>query len=112
LKPLRLALDTGGTIVRFPFAEMPAQSGPIRHIVYVQTLLRLDQLVRVVVMMTTTSPLMIDRIPKGLSVKVSTANSRRLGMRNAFVIDLHRLAILPPDKDWILADWFSAHRVD
>lgn len=85
----------------FPFAEHPARSGPMRHIVYLQTMVRLRSGdIRALVMLTTTSPRMIHAIPDGLSVKISQANSVAMGMKNAFTIDVHRLALLPPTKDW------------
>lgn len=85
----------------FPFAERPSSPGPMRHIAYVQTLLRLpDGRLRVLVMLTTTSPKMIARIPEGLALAVSAENSVAMGMRNAFVIDVHRLAVLPPEPMW------------
>jgi hypothetical protein len=85
----------------FPFAEHPALPAPVRHIVYVQTRLRLKSgASRLVVMLTTTSPKMIEAIPPGLSVTVTKDSSMRMGMRNAFTIDIHRLAVLPPEPEW------------
>jgi hypothetical protein len=85
----------------FPFAERPDEPGPMRHIGYVQTLARLrDGQLRAIVLLTTTSPHMIKRIPAGLSITVSAAQSAALGMRNAFAIDIHRLAVLPLDPVW------------
>jgi len=85
----------------FPFAEHPARLGPMRHIVYLQTMVRLRSgEIRALVMLTTTSPRMIQAIPDGLSVKISQANSVAMGMKNAFTIDVHRLALLPATKDW------------
>lgn len=85
----------------FPFAERAGWPGPVRHIAYVQTLVRLrGGEVRALVMLTTTSPRMIAAIPKGLSVAIDRASSQRMGMRNAFVIDVHRLALLPLDPAW------------
>jgi hypothetical protein len=85
----------------FPFAEEPSLPGPSRHIVFVRTMLKsADGSIRALVMLTTTSPRMIVRIPEGLAVRVSEASSRSLGMRNAFVIDVHRLALLPLTAEW------------
>jgi hypothetical protein len=85
----------------FPFAEHPARPGPMRHIAYLQTMVRLRRgELRALVMLTTTSPRMIQAIPEGLSVKISRANSVAMGMKNAFTIDVHRLALLPPAKEW------------
>jgi hypothetical protein len=55
---------------------------------------------RALVMLTTTSPTMIARIPEGCSVRITRAASRSMGMRNEFVIDIHRLALLPIDGTW------------
>jgi hypothetical protein len=73
----------------------------MRHTVYVRTLVRLPSgEIRVQVMFTTTSPRMIARIPDGLSIRVSETSSRDMGMRNSFVVDIHRLALLPLDAKW------------
>jgi len=85
----------------FPFAEHPAQPAPVRHIVYVQTRVRLKSgAFRLVVMLTTTSPKMIEAIPSGLSITISKVSSLQMGMRNAFTVDIHRLAALPEDESW------------
>ena len=85
----------------FPFAERPDMPGPMRHIGYVQTLARLrDGQVRGLVMLTTTSPRMIERIPQGLGIAVSADRSAAMGTRVAFVIDVHRLAVLPLEPGW------------
>ncbi len=85
----------------FPFAERPTVPAPVRHIVYVQTMIRLrNGGLRALVMLTTTSPRLIEGIPPGLSITVSEASSRKMGMRNGFTIDVHRLALLPPEALW------------
>ena len=85
----------------FPFAEHPALPAPVRHIVYVQSRIRLNSgAVRSIVMLTTTSPKMIEAIPPGLSITISKDGSMQMGMRSAFTIDIHRLAALPPNEDW------------
>jgi hypothetical protein len=85
----------------YPFAERPRVPGPIRHIVYVQTLAKLrDDSLRAVVMFTTTSPRMIEGIPVGLSIAIPPAASVSMGMRNGFTIDIHRMALLPLEADW------------
>ena len=85
----------------FPFAERPTVPAPVRHIVYVQTMVRLRTgALRALVMLTTTSPRMIEAIPDGLGVTVSRESSLRMGMRNALTIDVHRLALLPPEPAW------------
>jgi hypothetical protein len=86
---------------RFPFAEQPTVPGPVRHIVYVRTLARFGRReLRALVMLTTTSPTMIARIPEGCSVRITQPASRAMGMRNEFVVDIHRLALLPIDRVW------------
>ncbi|MBF0394041.1 MAG: hypothetical protein HQL38_15290 [Alphaproteobacteria bacterium] len=73
----------------------------MRHIVYVQTMVRLrNGDLRALVMLTTTSPRMIDAIPPGLGISISPDASSRLGMRSGFTIDVHRLALLPPEPEW------------
>jgi len=85
----------------FPFAERPSVPGPVRHIAYVYSLVKLPTGEwRIMGLFTTTSPRMIETIPQGLSVSVPAAISVRMGMRNAFIIDVHRMAILPPEPDW------------
>ncbi len=86
----------------FPFAERPTRPGPVRHIVYVQSLARLarDNSLRIMVMFTTTSPRMIEGIPAGLSISIPAASSVAMGMRNGFAIDVHRMALLPLEADW------------
>ena len=85
----------------FPFAERPDVPGPVRHIAYVYSLAKLPTGEwRIMGLFTTTSPRMIEAIPQGLSVSVPATVSLRMGMRNAFVIDVHRMAILPPEPDW------------
>lgn len=85
----------------FPFAERPAVPAPVRHIVYAQTMVRLRTgAMRALVMLTTTSPKMIDAIPEGLCVTVSRESSLQMGMRNDFTIDIHRLALLPLEVSW------------
>jgi len=64
--------------------------------------------IRALVMLTTTSPRMIQAIPDGLSIGISQANSVAMGMKNAFTIDVHRLALLPPAKEWF-PDMESPH---
>jgi hypothetical protein len=87
----------------FPFAERPTVPGPLRHIGYVQMLARLGRNdMRALVMLTTTSPTMIARIPEGCSVRVTQASSRAMGMRNEFVVGIHRLALLPLETAWFL----------
>jgi hypothetical protein len=100
----------------FPFAEKPDLPGPIRHIAYVYRLAKLptDEL-RLMVLFTTASPRMIAAIPDGLSVTVPAANSLRMGMRSAFVVDVHRMAVLPPEREWfpdISNDRFIIGRAD
>ena len=43
---------------------------------------------------------MIEAIPQGLAISVPPPISLRIGMRDAFVIDVHRMAIPPPEPDW------------
>ena len=100
----------------FPFAERPARPGPMRHIVYVRAMVRLASgALRAHVMLTTTSPSMVARIPEGLAQQVTEASSRRMGMRNSFVVDVHRLALLPLIEAWfpgIGSDRFVIGRAD
>jgi hypothetical protein len=85
----------------FPFAEYPTRPGPMRHIAYVRAVVRLSSgALAADVMFTTTSPRMSAQIPPGLSVRIAEAVSRRMGMRNSFVIDIHRLALLPLEAAW------------
>lgn len=100
----------------FPFAERPETPGPMRHIGYAQSLLRLpDGRLRVLLMLTTSSPKMIARIPEGLALAISAEKSVSMGMRNAFVIDVHRLAVLPLEPAWfpdLEVDRFVLARAD
>lgn len=92
-----------GTFVdcRFPFAERPTVPAPVHHIVYIQTMVRLRSgSLRALAMLTTTSPRMIAAIPHGMGITVSQQSSLQMGMRNGFTIDIHRLALLPPDPVW------------
>ena len=73
----------------------------MHHVVYVQSMVRLrDGGVRALVMLTTTSERMASKIPEGLEIRVSDATSRRMGMRRRFIIDTHRLALLPITVEW------------
>ena len=85
----------------FPFAEKPAIPGPMPHIAYVQTMLHLKNGEhRLLAMFTTTSPRIIDSIPPALKIRIPETSSRQMGMRNSFVIDIHRLALLPLTAEW------------
>lgn len=85
----------------FPFAERPAVPGPMRHIAYVYGRVRkASSEERAIAMFTTTSPKMVAQIPEGLAISISQESSAILGMRNSFVIDVHRYAILPMTEEW------------
>lgn len=74
------------------------------HIAHVRTLYRLPGgALWAHVLLTTTSPRMIANIPPRLSIRITEAVSRRMGMRNSFVIDIHRVALLPLDSAWFPA---------
>jgi hypothetical protein len=85
----------------FPFAERPVEPGPMRHIAYIYGRVRkATSEERVIAMFTTTSSKMAQKIPEGLAIGISQESSAALGMRNSFVIDIHRYAVLPMTAEW------------